>query len=100
MVSNQSIPNRARFAAMFRERLFQYVEYSVEADVRRLGTMIFGDGAFLDELEAFLPSFERVRPWMRGVRSFASQSNPVNYLMKVDWLEEEGLAGFLFFCFI
>ena len=100
MVNQRAIPNRLVFAATFRQRLFQYVEYSLEADARRLGTMIFGDGKFLDEVEAFLPKFSGAKPWMRGVRSFASQANPVNYLMKVDWLEENVSAVSLYCRFI
>ncbi len=93
-------PGKSAFAAQFRERLFQYVEYSVEEDPGRLGTMIFGDGDFLDDVARFLPTFSGAEDWLRALRRFCSRAKPVNYLLKVDWREETIVAVSIYCRFI
>jgi hypothetical protein len=80
---------RASFEARFRTQLAQYVEYSLDANPRRLGIMIFGEDSFWDSLEQFVRPFAFSKVWFPAVRRFATGVRPVNYLFKVDWDDEQ-----------
>ena len=100
MTSGLLSAERDWFTSCFRLHLVQYVEYSFDADGRRLGTMIFGDRKFLSELESFVAPFPFAHEWSRAMRTFADAVRPVSFLFKVDWDGPQALSFSLYCRFI
>jgi hypothetical protein len=100
MQPRSTLTARASFEACFRANLAQYVEYSLDANSRRLGTMIFGEESLWNSLAQFSGPLGFAGEWLVAARRFAAAVKPVNYLLKVDWQDWQVLSLSLYYRFM
>lgn len=82
----------AEFTRIFREELCFNLEYSLDEDETRHGTMVPGKDGFMERIQRFAAVLPVVSEWAWAVRRFAEHVRPDAYLLRTDWAGSEALA--------